>query len=114
MPASCRVIRCAARAADNPSGKTTAGISAAGPQLAVARLADQYIGAARLASVLVRPGAPADATEDAQPLLMEDVVRGDPWGWFMAERASLVRLVRQVHAARLCDRTWKLADMLPV
>jgi tetratricopeptide (TPR) repeat protein len=78
----------------------------------MARLADQYIGAAKLASGLVHPGAPASAAADAK-LLMEDVVRGDPWGWFMAERASLVRLVEQAHAARLWDRTWKLAEMLP-
>jgi hypothetical protein len=45
---------------------------------------------------------------------MEEVVRGDPWGWFMAERASLVRLVEQAHAARLWERTWQLADLLPV
>ena len=76
----------------------------------LARLADQYIGAARLASALVHPGAPDIAAAPAQQLLAEDVVRGDPWGWFMAERASLVRLVEQVHAARLWDRTWRLAE----
>ena len=84
------------------------------PEESLARLADQYIGAARLASALVHPGAPDIAAAPAQQLLAEDVVRGDPWGWFMAERASLVRLVGQVHAARLWDRTWRLAEMLPV
>src|ERR1035437_4094090 len=78
---------------------------------ALARLADQYISAAKLASALVHPGAPAAAPADQ--LLMEDVVRGDPWTWFMAERASLVRLTGLAHAARLRDRTWKLAEMLP-
>jgi tetratricopeptide (TPR) repeat protein len=79
---------------------------------ALARLADQYISAAKLASALVHPGAPATAPVDQ--LLIEDVVRGDPWAWFMAERASLVRLTGLVHAARLWERTWKLAEMLPV
>jgi tetratricopeptide (TPR) repeat protein len=32
----------------------------------------------------------------------------------MAERASLVRLVEQVHTARLWARTWRLAELLPV
>ena len=81
-------------------------------EAALARLADQYISAAKLASALVHPGAPAAAPADQ--LLMEDVVRGDPWAWFMAERASLVRLTGLAHAARLWDRTWKLAEMLPV
>ena len=80
----------------------------------LARLADQYIGAARLASALVHPGAPGIAAAPGQRLLAGDVIRGDPWGWFMAERASLVRLVGQVHAARLWDRTWQLAGLLPV
>ncbi len=79
----------------------------------LARLADQYIGAARLASALVQPGTP-DIAAPARPLLMEDVVRGDPRGWFMAERASLVRLVEQAHAARLQSRAWQLAGLLPV
>jgi tetratricopeptide (TPR) repeat protein len=78
------------------------------------RLADQYIGAAKLASALVHPGTPDLAGASARQLLMEEVVRGDPWGWFMAERASLVRLVEQAHAARLWDRAWQLAGLLPV
>lgn len=81
-------------------------------EAALARLADQYIGAAQLASALVHPGAPVAVA--AYQLLMEDVVRGDPWAWFMAERASLVRLVGQAHAARLWEQTWRLAEMLPV
>ena len=44
---------------------------------ALARLADQYIGAARLASALVHPGTPDLAVAPAQPLLVEDVIRGD-------------------------------------
>ena len=81
---------------------------------ALARLADQYIGAARLASALVHPGTPEPGAAPAPELLAEDVARGDPWGWFMAERASLVRLVEQAHAARLWARTWQLAELLPV
>ena len=81
---------------------------------ALARLADQYIGAARLASALVHPGTPQSGDAPVPELLAEDVVRGDPWGWFMAERASLVRLVDQAHAARLWSRTWQLAELLPV
>jgi tetratricopeptide (TPR) repeat protein len=81
---------------------------------ALARLADQYTGAARLASALVHPGTPELAEAPAQQLLMDEIVRGDPWGWFMAERASLVRLVEQAHAARLWGRTWQLAGLLPV
>jgi tetratricopeptide (TPR) repeat protein len=80
----------------------------------LARLADQYIGAAELASALVHPGAPDPAGKPARQLLMKEVVRGDPWGWFMAERTNLVRLVEQVHAARWWDRTWQLAGLLPV
>lgn len=79
----------------------------------LARLADQYIGGVRLASALVHPGTP-DIAAPTESLLMEDVVRGDPWGWFMAERPSLVRLVEQAHAARLWSRTWQLAELLPV
>jgi tetratricopeptide (TPR) repeat protein len=80
----------------------------------LARLADQYIGAAKLASALVHPGAPDQAGASARQLLMEDVVRGDPWGWFMAERTSLMWLVEQAHAAQLWERTWQLAGLLPV
>ncbi len=57
------------------------------PQQSLARLADEYIGAARLASALVHPGAPGHAAEPGQQLLVDDVVRSDLWGWFMAERA---------------------------
>jgi hypothetical protein len=67
----------------------------------LARLADQYIGAARLASALVHPGTPDPEAAPASQLLAEAVVRGDPWGWFMTGRASLVRLAEQAHAARL-------------
>ena len=75
-------------------------------------LADQYTGAARLACALVHPGAQGVA-EPSRQLLAGDVVRGDPWGWLAAERASLVALVEQVHAAALWDRTWQLAETLP-
>jgi tetratricopeptide (TPR) repeat protein len=67
----------------------------------LARLADQYIGAVRLASALVHPGTPDPEAASAPGLLAEAVVRSGPWGWFMAERASLVRLVEQAHTARL-------------
>jgi tetratricopeptide (TPR) repeat protein len=80
----------------------------------LARLADQYIGAARLAAALVHPGAPDPGAAPVGQLLAEGAVRGDPWGWFMAERASLVRLVEQAHAARLWAQTWQLAELLPV
>jgi tetratricopeptide (TPR) repeat protein len=81
---------------------------------ALARLARQYIGAAKLASALVHPGPPDPAGPPAGQLLMEDVVRGDPWAWFMAERASLIRLVEQAHVAGLHEQTWQLAGLLPV
>ena len=77
----------------------------------LAAIADQYTGAARLACALVHPGAQGAAEPSAQ-LLAGDVVRGDPWGWLAAERASLVALVEQVHAAALWDRTWQLAETL--
>jgi tetratricopeptide (TPR) repeat protein len=80
----------------------------------LASLADAYIGAARLASALVHPGGSDAATGHGQQLLAEDVVRGDPWGWFIAERASLVGLVEQTHTAQLWDRTWQLTQVLPV
>jgi len=81
---------------------------------ALARPADQYIGATRLASALVHPGTPDPEAAPAGQLLAEDVVRGDPWGWFMAERASLVRMAEQTHAAWLWARTWQLAELLSV
>ena len=40
-------------------------------------------------------------------------MRGDPWRWLAAERANLVALVEQVHAAGLWDRAWRLAETLP-
>ncbi len=79
----------------------------------LARLTDQYIGAAKLAAALVHPGPPDPAPTAARQLLAEEVVRGDPWGWFMAERASLVRLVEQAHTAGLWNRTWQLTELLP-
>jgi tetratricopeptide (TPR) repeat protein len=65
-----------------------------------------------LAGALIHPGAPADAMRQDQ-LLAEDIVRGDPWGWLIAERASLIELVGQTHAASLWDHTWRLAEALP-
>lgn len=44
----------------------------------LARLADQYIAAARLASALVHPGTPDPEGAPASRLLAEDVVRSDP------------------------------------
>ncbi|MGA2829205.1 MAG: tetratricopeptide repeat protein [Streptosporangiaceae bacterium] len=79
----------------------------------LARLADQYIGAMQLASALVHPGEQGSTGQPGQPLLAEDVVRGDPWRWLAAERANLVALVEQVHAAGLRDRAWRLAETLP-
>ncbi len=70
--------------------------------------------ATRLASALVHPGTPDPEDAPRGQLLAEDVVRGDPWGWFMAERASLVRMVEQTHAAWLWARTWQLAELLAV
>jgi tetratricopeptide (TPR) repeat protein len=78
----------------------------------LATLADEYIGAARVACTLVHPGAQGSA-ELLPQLLAGDVVRGDPWSWLAAERASLVALVEQVHTAELWDRTWQLAETLP-
>jgi tetratricopeptide (TPR) repeat protein len=78
----------------------------------LARLADEYIGAAQLASALIHPDAPGSAAQQGQPLA-GDVVRSDPWGWFAAERANLAALVGQAHRARLWDRTWRLAELLP-
>lgn len=82
-------------------------------QQSLARLADEYIGAAKLASALVHPGAQDNAAQPGQQVLAGDVVRGDPWGWLAAERSNLVMLVGQVHAAGLWDRTWRLAETLP-
>ena len=76
-------------------------------------LADEYIGAVELAATLVHPGAPGGASL-RQKLLAEDVVRGDPWGWLAAERATLIELVGQAHAAGLWDQAWRLAEALPV
>jgi hypothetical protein len=56
----------------------------------VARLLAEYIGAVELAAALVHPGA---ARTTSQRLLAEDIVRGDPWGWLTAERATLVEMV---------------------
>ena len=77
----------------------------------LATIADEYIGAARLACALVHPGAQGSGEPPPQ-LLAGDVVRGDAWGWLAAERVSLVALVEQVHAAALWDRTWQLAETL--
>ena len=81
-------------------------------QQSLSRLADEYIGAAQLASALVHPGA-REPVRPRQRLLADEVIRGDPWGWFIAERASLVSLVEQAHTAQLLDRTWQLAETLP-
>ena len=78
----------------------------------LSRLADEYIGAAQLASALVHPGS-REPAGPGQHLLAEEVIRGDPWSWFIAERAGLVSLVEQAHAAGLRDRTWRLAETLP-
>ncbi len=67
------------------------------PQQSLARLADEYTGAVRLASALVHPGAPDNPAKPEDQLLAADVVRGDPWDWFMAERANLIALVTQLH-----------------
>jgi tetratricopeptide (TPR) repeat protein len=80
----------------------------------LARLADQYAGAAELAAALVHPGAHGSGTAPPRTLLAGDVVRGDPWGWLSAERDSLITLVGQAHAARLWDQAWRLAEALPV
>jgi tetratricopeptide (TPR) repeat protein len=80
----------------------------------LARLADQYTGAARLAAALVHPGTQARlAPAPPRQLIAGDVVRGDPWGWLAAERTSLLALVEQAHAAHLWDRAWQLAETLP-
>ena len=84
------------------------------PQQSLAKLADEYIGAAQLASALVHPGAPDHLAETERPWLAQEVVRGDPWGWFTAERANLIALVEQLHTAGLAHRTWQLAGLLPV
>ena len=78
-----------------------------------ARLADEYIGAAQLASALIHPGAQGAGAQAGQQALAADAVRIDAWGWLSAERASLVALVGQAHEARLWDRAWKLAELLP-
>jgi len=82
-------------------------------QVSLARLADEYIGAAKLASALVHPGTQGTAAQSEQQVLAADVVRSDPWGWLAAERSNLAMLVEQVHAASLWDRTWRLAETLP-
>ena len=79
----------------------------------LARLAEEYIGAAQLASALVHPDAQGIPPQPGQQLLAGDVVRGDPWRWLAAERANLVALVEHVHAAGLWDRAWRLAETLP-
>jgi hypothetical protein len=79
----------------------------------LACLAREYISAAELAAALVHPGGHASAAPPRK-LLAGDVVRGDPWGWLAAERASLVDLVGRAHAARLWDQAWQLAEALPV
>ena len=81
-------------------------------QRSLSGLADEYIGAAQLASALVHPGA-RKAVRPSQGLLADEVIRADPWAWLIAERASLIRLVEQAHAAQLLDRTWRLAETLP-
>jgi tetratricopeptide (TPR) repeat protein len=77
---------------------------------ALARLAREYAGAASLASALLHPG---DSRVSTARLLVEDLVRSDPWRWFTAERLNLVGLVEQAHAARLWDLTCQLAATLP-
>ena len=76
------------------------------------RLVREYTGAAEFASALVHPGAPAGPPRQ-QALLAGDVVRGDAWGWLIAERATLVELVGQAHAASLWDHAWQLSEALP-
>ena len=82
------------------------------PRDRLAVLASEYTGAAELAAVLVHPGTPAGPVQERQ-LIAGDVVRGDPWGWLIAERATLVELVGQAHAASLWDHAWQLAETLP-
>jgi tetratricopeptide (TPR) repeat protein len=77
----------------------------------LARLVGEYTGAAELACSLVHPGAPG-GTPPQPNLLAADVVRGDPWGWLTAERATLAELVGQAHAASLWDQAWQLAQAL--
>jgi tetratricopeptide (TPR) repeat protein len=77
----------------------------------LARLLSEYTGAAELACSLVHPGAPGSSAPPSK-LLAGDVVRGDPWGWLTAERATLAELVGQAHAASLWDQAWKLAEAL--
>jgi hypothetical protein len=84
------------------------------PQQSLARLADEYIGAARLASTLVHPSPSAQAKTPSPLPLAEDVVRADPWAWFTAERGNLIALVQRLHVAGLSDRTCQLAALLPV
>jgi tetratricopeptide (TPR) repeat protein len=78
----------------------------------LARLVGEYTGAAELAAALVHPGTPPGLAQPRQ-LLAGDVVRGDPWGWLIAERATLAELVGQAHAASLWDQAWQLAEALP-
>jgi tetratricopeptide (TPR) repeat protein len=77
---------------------------------ALTRLVREYAGAASLASALLHPG---DSRVATPPLLAEELVRSDPWRWFTAERANLVGLVDQAHAAHLWDLTCQLAASLP-
>jgi tetratricopeptide (TPR) repeat protein len=78
----------------------------------LASLVGEYTGAAELAASLVHPGAPGGTAQPGR-LLAADVVRGDPWGWLIAERATLIELVGQAHAASLWNHAWQLAEALP-
>jgi hypothetical protein len=81
----------------------------------LARLADQYIAAARLASALVHPGTSDPEGAPASRLPAEDVVRSDPWGgswpngprcwhaaWPWILRCELISLGR----LRRCSSSW--------
>ncbi|WP_300604212.1 NB-ARC domain-containing protein [Trebonia sp.] len=72
-------------------------------QEVLCRLARQYADSAQLASALLHPG---DTYTDTVSPLAENIIRDDPWLWFTSERANLVAMVEQTHAAGLWEETW--------
>lgn len=80
---------------------------------ALSRLAEHYIRCARIGSALLQPGSAEPGQESDGPLA-QAVVQDDPGNWFSAERANLISMVQQVHAAELWGQTWQLAQALSV
>ncbi|MBF6126596.1 ATP-binding protein [Nocardia brasiliensis] len=79
---------------------------------AVKRLVGKYTVAVRIASATLHPGLYGEEIIDPIALIPTSLARGNPRGWFIAERANLIAAVDLAHDAELWPPTWQLVETL--